>query len=62
MRRLRPGGTLYFSNNRRRFRLDPAISRQFECEDISAATLDPDFARNRHIHCCFRLRHAGTAP
>lgn len=61
MRRLRPGGTLYFSNNRRRFRLDPAIAQRFVCEDISAETLDPDFSRNPQIHCCFRLRHTETA-
>jgi 23S rRNA (guanine2445-N2)-methyltransferase / 23S rRNA (guanine2069-N7)-methyltransferase len=57
MRRLRPGGVLYFSNNRRRFRLDPEVSARYHCEDISAQTLDPDFARNPQIHCCYRLCH-----
>ena len=46
---LRPGGTLYFSNNRRGFRLDAELARSFTCEDISRATLDPDFQRNPRI-------------
>jgi 23S rRNA (guanine2445-N2)-methyltransferase / 23S rRNA (guanine2069-N7)-methyltransferase len=54
---LRPSGVLYFSNNRRGFRLDPALAERFDCEDITAATLDPDFQRNPRIHCCWRLGH-----
>jgi 23S rRNA (guanine2445-N2)-methyltransferase / 23S rRNA (guanine2069-N7)-methyltransferase len=54
---LKPGGVLYFSNNRRGFRLDPAVAEHFDCEDISAATLDPDFQRNPRIHRCWRLAH-----
>jgi 23S rRNA (guanine2445-N2)-methyltransferase / 23S rRNA (guanine2069-N7)-methyltransferase len=55
--RLAPGGTLYFSNNFRRFRLDEAAIATFaHCEDISAATIPPDFARDPRIHRCWRLR------
>lgn len=57
MARLRPQGQLYFSNNRRGFKLDPLLAEDFDCEDITAASLDPDFARNRKIHVCYRLRH-----
>ncbi len=54
--RLAPGGVLYFSNNFRRFRLDADAVAQFaRCEDISAATLPPDFARNLRIHRTWRL-------
>ncbi len=54
--RLAPGGVLYFSNNFRRFRLDADAVAQFaRCEDISAATLPPDFARNPRIHRTWRL-------
>ena len=54
--RLAPGGVLYFSNNFRRFRLDEAAVAGFaRCEDISAATIPPDFARNRRIHRAWRL-------
>lgn len=52
---LRPGGVLYFSNNRRGFRLDPALQSDFQCEDITRSTLDPDFQRNHRIHQCWRL-------
>ncbi|QFU76203.1 bifunctional 23S rRNA (guanine(2069)-N(7))-methyltransferase RlmK/23S rRNA (guanine(2445)-N(2))-methyltransferase RlmL [Halioglobus maricola] len=54
---LRPGGTLYFSNNLRGFKLDPALAEKFSCEDISAKTLDPDFQRNQKIHRCWMIRH-----
>lgn len=59
MARLRPGGQLYFSNNRRGFRLDPELAEEFDCQDITRETLDPDFARNPKIHVCFSLRHRG---
>lgn len=55
--RLAPGGALYFSNNFRRFRLDQAAVSAFaHVEDISAATIPPDFARNPRIHRTWRLR------
>jgi 23S rRNA (guanine2445-N2)-methyltransferase / 23S rRNA (guanine2069-N7)-methyltransferase len=52
---LREEGVLYFSNNRRGFKLDPEIAADFLCEDISAATLDPDFRRSTKIHRCWRI-------
>ena len=55
--RLAPGGVLYFSNNFRRFRLDDgAIAAFAHCEDISPATIPPDFARDPRIHRCWRLQ------
>ncbi len=59
MRVLREGGQLYFSNNRRGFRLDHALAERYDCQDITAATLDPDFQRNRRIHACWSIRHRG---
>lgn len=57
MTRLAFGGTLYFSNNYRRFRFDEAAISAFAvCEDISAQTIPPDFARNPRIHRAWRLR------
>ena len=57
MARLAFGGTLYFSNNYRRFRFDEAgISAFADCEEISAETIPPDFARNPRIHRTWRLR------
>ncbi len=57
MARLRAGGQLYFSNNRRGFKLDSGLEQEFQCEDITRATLDPDFQRNAKIHCCWLIRH-----
>jgi len=57
MARLAPGGTLVFSTNFRRFRLAAAVAGEFRVEDISAATLDPDFRRDARIHRCWRIRH-----
>ncbi len=61
MRVLRPGGLLYFSNNRRGFKLDPTLVEEFACDDITDKTLDPDFQRNRKIHCCWAIRHRGAS-
>ena len=57
MELLNSGGTLYFSNNFRKFRLDEVISDQFNVEDISDATIDQDFRRNTKIHTCFKITH-----
>jgi 23S rRNA (guanine2445-N2)-methyltransferase / 23S rRNA (guanine2069-N7)-methyltransferase len=54
-RLLSPGGTLIFSTNFRRFRLDREGLAEFAVEDISHATLPRDFERNPRIHQCFRL-------
>ena len=53
---LRSDGQLYFSNNRRGFRLDPVLVDEYRCEDITMQTLDPDFQRNPKIHCCWSIR------
>lgn len=55
-RLLDPDGTIVFSNNYTRFKLDAELTRDFEVEDISQQTLPRDFARNPKIHVCFRLR------
>jgi 23S rRNA (guanine2069-N7)-methyltransferase / 23S rRNA (guanine2445-N2)-methyltransferase len=54
---LREDGVLYFSNNRRGFKLDPELGQDYDCADISAKTIDPDFQRNRKIHCCWAIKH-----
>jgi 23S rRNA (guanine2445-N2)-methyltransferase / 23S rRNA (guanine2069-N7)-methyltransferase len=56
MARLAPGGVLYFSNNFRKFELDAGLSSRYQVEDISAATLDPDYARNPKIHRAWRFQ------
>ena len=56
MARLAPGGVLYFSNNFRKFQLDEHLATRYVVEEISAQTLDPDFARNSRIHRAWQLR------
>jgi 23S rRNA (guanine2445-N2)-methyltransferase / 23S rRNA (guanine2069-N7)-methyltransferase len=58
-RRLAPGGVLVFSTNFRRFRLDAAGLAGLAIEDVTAATIPQDYARNARIHQCFELRVAG---
>ncbi|QWT41192.1 bifunctional 23S rRNA (guanine(2069)-N(7))-methyltransferase RlmK/23S rRNA (guanine(2445)-N(2))-methyltransferase RlmL [Dickeya dadantii] len=58
---LRPGGTIMFSNNKRGFQMDQAglATLGLEAKEITAQTLSQDFARNRQIHNCWLLKHAG---
>ena len=51
---LAPDGELYFSNNRRGFRLDPELAQEAAFEEITARTVPPDFARHRP-HRCWRV-------
>ena len=53
--RLFPDGTILFSNNFRRFKLDEAALSGFVIRDISAATIPFDFERNARIHRCWEL-------
>ncbi len=57
MARLESDGTLYFSTNRRGFKLAPELIEAYRCEDITRQTLDPDFQRNAKIHQCWKLEH-----
>jgi 23S rRNA (guanine2445-N2)-methyltransferase / 23S rRNA (guanine2069-N7)-methyltransferase len=54
--RLAPGGLLIFSNNFRKFRLDAEALAGLAVEDVTAATIPHDFARNQRIHQCFEIR------
>lgn len=56
-----PRGTIYFSNNFRKFKLDEAaLARVVRVEDISDETIPPDF-RDRRIHRCWRLDVVGSS-
>tara|TARA_B100000745_G_scaffold105636_1_gene67556 strand:- start:631 stop:2832 length:2202 start_codon:yes stop_codon:yes gene_type:complete len=57
MRHLVPDGTLIFSNNFQKFKLDERLSTMFNVEEITAQTLDMDYARNKKIHQCWRITH-----
>ncbi|MBN3342340.1 bifunctional 23S rRNA (guanine(2069)-N(7))-methyltransferase RlmK/23S rRNA (guanine(2445)-N(2))-methyltransferase RlmL [Pectobacterium brasiliense] len=60
-RLLRRGGTIMFSNNKRGFQMDTAglTALGLNAKEITAQTQSQDFARNRQIHNCWLLTHAG---
>ena len=53
---LAPHGTIVFSNNYTRFKLDPLVLERFDVEDWTERTLPWDFRRSPRIHRCFCLR------
>lgn len=53
MKRLRPGGRLYFSNNLKTFKLDPSLESDFQVKNITRQTIPFDFERNPKVHHCF---------
>jgi 23S rRNA (guanine2445-N2)-methyltransferase / 23S rRNA (guanine2069-N7)-methyltransferase len=55
MRCLTRRGVLIFSNNYQRFKLDTEALSDLEIQDMSAATLPKDFARNPKIHQCWKI-------
>ncbi|MEN1835109.1 bifunctional 23S rRNA (guanine(2069)-N(7))-methyltransferase RlmK/23S rRNA (guanine(2445)-N(2))-methyltransferase RlmL [Pseudomonas lijiangensis] len=55
MARLAPGGVLYFSNNFRKFVLDENLAQRYAVEEITAQTIDQDFARNSKIHRAWKI-------
>lgn len=52
---LEPGGTILFSNNYQRFRLDTAALAGFRVEDITRSTIPEDYKRNPRIHAAWLL-------
>jgi 23S rRNA (guanine2445-N2)-methyltransferase / 23S rRNA (guanine2069-N7)-methyltransferase len=61
--RLTRDGTIVFSNNFRRFKLDrAALEQRFEIEDWTAPSIPFDFARRADIHGCWLLRRRRADP
>ncbi|MCX8957418.1 bifunctional 23S rRNA (guanine(2069)-N(7))-methyltransferase RlmK/23S rRNA (guanine(2445)-N(2))-methyltransferase RlmL [Erwinia psidii] len=60
-RLLRKGGTIMFSNNKRGFKMDHdgLNGLHLSAREITASTQSQDFARNRQIHNCWLITHAG---
>jgi 23S rRNA (cytosine1962-C5)-methyltransferase/23S rRNA (guanine2445-N2)-methyltransferase / 23S rRNA (guanine2069-N7)-methyltransferase len=52
---LKPGGVLYFSNNKRTFKLSPSLSERYRIRDITAKTLPKDM-RDPKVHHVFEIR------
>ncbi len=53
---LKKTGEIIFSNNYRRFELDPALSELFEIREITQETIPTDFSRNTKIHRTWLLK------
>lgn len=53
---LAPGGTLVFSTNARKFKLDAGLEDDFAVEDVTRWSIPEDFGRNQRIHRCFFVR------
>jgi len=54
LKKMHPGGVLYFSNNLRNFIPDFRALAAASVQDISLATIPEDF-RNKNIHHCYRI-------
>ncbi|MEL0637219.1 bifunctional 23S rRNA (guanine(2069)-N(7))-methyltransferase RlmK/23S rRNA (guanine(2445)-N(2))-methyltransferase RlmL [Marinomonas sp. TI.3.20] len=61
MARLSKKGELIFSNNYRRFVLDDSLVAEFDVDNVTKQTMDPDFERNTKIHQCWIIRHKKVA-
>lgn len=55
---LKPGGTLVFSTNLKRFKMDYDELDKYQIADITKATIDKDFQRRPTIHHCFLITQA----
>jgi 23S rRNA (guanine2445-N2)-methyltransferase / 23S rRNA (guanine2069-N7)-methyltransferase len=53
--RLSAGGTLLFSNNFRKFKLDRDALADISIEDITARTIPKDFQRTPRVHGCWKI-------
>lgn len=56
MNRLTPEGLLYFSNNKRKFKLSDKIEKDFLVQDVTEKSIPPDF-HDKKIHSLFKIRH-----
>lgn len=54
-RLLAPGGVLYFSCNRRKFRIDTAQLEGLQVQEMTRQTLDEDFRRPPPAHQCWAI-------
>ncbi|WP_374027671.1 class I SAM-dependent methyltransferase [Bdellovibrio bacteriovorus] len=55
MNMLRPEGILYFSNNKRKFKISLAVLSKYKVKEITAESIPQDF-HDKKIHNCFEIR------
>lgn len=56
MKMLRPEGILYFSNNKRKFKLTPEVMAKYRVKDITEPSIPQDF-HDKKIHNCFEIKN-----
>ena len=56
MRLLSPGGTMIFSTNFRRFRMDQKVLDNYFVKEITEDTIGEDFKLRPNIHKCYLIR------
>jgi 23S rRNA (guanine2445-N2)-methyltransferase / 23S rRNA (guanine2069-N7)-methyltransferase len=56
MELLAAGGTLLFSTNRKKFRLDATVSERWSVEELTAKTIPKDYERSPKVHQCWAIR------
>ncbi len=59
MRKLDLDGTLYFSTNYTRFKIDEQLPSLYDVVDISKKTIPFDYSRNPKIHYGWEMKHKG---
>ncbi len=52
---LKPHGILYFSNNKRDFKISPDLTAKYKVKNITAQTIPIDF-HDQKIHHCFEIK------
>ena len=55
MKRLEPGGKLLFSNNFKRFVLEPGVLERYQVQDLTDSSIPADFKGSKAIHCCYEI-------
>ena len=55
MARLAAGGQLYFSNNRRDFKMSDEVKEKYQVQNLDSKMLPPDYERNPKIHNCWLI-------
>lgn len=56
LRLLDPNGVLYFSNNKRKFKIDPAVLEMANVQEITPRTIPEDY-KDTKVHVCFKITH-----
>jgi len=56
LRLLDPNGVLYFSNNKRKFKISPEVLELANVQEITPRTIPEDY-KDTKVHMCFKITH-----